>query len=124
MIQRVITDMGGLEILVNLLETNELKCQHGSLAALLQISSSYEMRHTLTDLGIVTPLIQLLRHPARDLQVLTVETMANIALVRKARKQIRKRGGIPLLVSYHRLTSDASIINDSTLSAAGRDGRA
>lgn len=90
--------MGGLEILVNLLETNEIKCQHGSLAVMLQISASPQMRKHLVDLGVVSALIQLLKHPARDLQVLTVETMANIAMLKKARKQIRMRKGIPLIV--------------------------
>lgn len=61
--------MGGLEILVNLLETRNLKCQNGSLSVLLQIVSSTEMRRHLIDLGIVTPLIQMLKHPARDIQV-------------------------------------------------------
>lgn len=90
--------MGGLEVLVNLLETKEVKCQHGSLAVLLQISSALEMRRHLVDLGIVTPLIELLKHPARDIQVLTVETMANIAMMKKARKQIRMRGAVPFIV--------------------------
>lgn len=61
--------MGGLEILVNLLETRDLKCQNGSLSVLLQIVTSTEMRRYLIDLGIVTPLIQMLKHPARDIQV-------------------------------------------------------
>ncbi|XP_058808865.1 armadillo repeat-containing protein gudu [Phymastichus coffea] len=97
-IQRSIYEMGGLEVLVNLLETKELKCQHGSLAVLLQISSALEMRRHLVDLGIVTPLIELLKHPARDIQVLTVETMANIAMMKKARKQIRMRGAVPFIL--------------------------
>ena len=92
--------MGGLEVLVNLLETREIKCQQGSLAVLLEISSAKEMKRHLVDIGIVTPLIELLKHPARDIQVLTVETMANIAMIRKARKQIRVRGGIPYVVRY------------------------
>ena len=91
--------MGGLEVLVNLLETKDLKCQYGSLAVLLQISSSADMRRYLINLGIVNSLIEMLKHPARDLQVLAAETMALIALMRKARKQIRVRGGIPLIVS-------------------------
>ncbi|KAG7212015.1 hypothetical protein KM043_011210 [Ampulex compressa] len=97
-IQKAIQEMGGLEILVNLLETNDLKCQNGSLSVLLQIASSIEMRRYLIDLGIVTPLIQMLKHPARDIQVLAAETMAIITQVRKARKQIRIRGGIPLIL--------------------------
>ncbi|XP_015586963.1 armadillo repeat-containing protein gudu isoform X4 [Cephus cinctus] len=90
--------MGGLEILVNLLETQDIKCQHGSLAVLLQITTSSEMRRYVINLGIIMPLIQMMKHPARDLQVLAAETMANIAKMRKARKQIRLRGGIPLIL--------------------------
>ncbi|XP_015586959.1 armadillo repeat-containing protein gudu isoform X2 [Cephus cinctus] len=97
-IQRAIHEMGGLEILVNLLETQDIKCQHGSLAVLLQITTSSEMRRYVINLGIIMPLIQMMKHPARDLQVLAAETMANIAKMRKARKQIRLRGGIPLIL--------------------------
>ncbi|XP_054000575.1 armadillo repeat-containing protein gudu isoform X1 [Hylaeus anthracinus] len=97
-IQKAIQEMGGLEILVNLLETKDLKCQNGSLSVLLQIASSADMRRYLIDLGIVTPLIQMLKHPARDIQVVAAETMAIIARIRKARKQIRIRGGIPLIL--------------------------
>ena len=50
-IQKAIREMGGLEILVNLLETRDLKCQNGSLSVLLQIVSSTEMRRHLIDLG-------------------------------------------------------------------------
>ncbi|XP_031841158.1 armadillo repeat-containing protein gudu [Nomia melanderi] len=97
-IQRAIQEMGGLEILVNLLETKDLKCQSGSLSVLRQVSKSSQMRRYLIDLGIVTPLIQMLKHPARNIQVLAAETMAIIAQIRKARKQIRLRGGIPLIL--------------------------
>ncbi|XP_033214175.1 armadillo repeat-containing protein gudu [Belonocnema kinseyi] len=97
-IQKAIHEMGGLEVLVNLLETRDLKCQHGSLAVLFQISTSADMRRYLIDLGIVTSLIEMLKHPARDIQVLAAETMASIALMRKARKQIRVRGGVPLIL--------------------------
>lgn len=97
-IQKAIHEMGGLEVLVNLLETKDIKCQSGSLAVLLKITSSAEIRRYLIDLGIVISLVELLKHPARDIQVLAAETMANIARMRKARKQIRVRGGIPLIV--------------------------
>ncbi|XP_018310896.1 LOW QUALITY PROTEIN: armadillo repeat-containing protein 4 [Mycetomoellerius zeteki] len=97
-IQKAIQEMGGLEVLVNLLETNDIKCQNGSLSVLLQIATSTEMKRYLIDLDIATPLIQMLKHPARDIQILAAETMAIIARVRKARKQIRIRGGIPLIL--------------------------
>ncbi|KAG5316169.1 ARMC4 protein, partial [Acromyrmex insinuator] len=97
-IQKAIQEMGGLEVLVNLLETNDIKCQNGSLSVLLQIATSTEMKRYLIDLDIATPLIQMLKHPARDIQILAAETMAIIAQIRKARKQIRIRGGIPLIL--------------------------
>ncbi|KAL7301246.1 hypothetical protein TKK_0006206 [Trichogramma kaykai] len=97
-IHKIIFEMGGLEILVNLLETREIKCQQGSLAVMLELSAARDTRHHLVDLGVVTPLIELLKHPARDIQRLTVETMANIAMTKKARKQLRLRGGIPLIL--------------------------
>lgn len=68
-VQKAIQEMGGLEIFVNLLETKDLKCKQGTLSVLLQIVHSVEMRLCLIDLGIVTPLIEMLKHPARDLQV-------------------------------------------------------
>ncbi|XP_023288115.1 armadillo repeat-containing protein gudu isoform X2 [Orussus abietinus] len=91
-------EMGGLELLINLLETKDTKCQHGALIVLLQMTTSSEMRRHMVNLGIVSPLIQLMKHPAKDIQILAAETMANIALMRKARKQIRLRGGIPLIM--------------------------
>lgn len=68
-IQKAIQEMGGLEVLVNLLETNDIKCQNGSLSVLLQIVTSTEMKRYLIDLDITTPLIQMLKHPAKDIQV-------------------------------------------------------
>lgn len=69
-IQKAVQEMGGLEVLVNLLETNDIKCQNGSLSVLLQIATSTEMKRYLIDLDITTPLIQMLKHPARDVQVI------------------------------------------------------
>ncbi|KAG8041413.1 hypothetical protein G9C98_002401 [Cotesia typhae] len=96
--QRAIREMGGLEVLVNLLETKDVKCQLGSLGVLSQIGYCSETRQYLIDLGIVLPLIDLLKHPARDVRILTAETMASIAMMRKARKQIRCRSGIALIL--------------------------
>nr|CAD7585745.1 unnamed protein product [Timema genevievae] len=76
-----------------------LVCQLGALSVLSQISVNTEIRRTITDLGGVPLLVDILSHPARDLQILAAETIANIAKVRKARKTVRKCGGIPKLVS-------------------------
>lgn len=114
--------MGGLEVLVNLLETKDIKCQLGSLAVLLQLATSSEMRKALIDLDIVTPLINILKHPARDLQVMAAETMANIAMMRKARKQIRIRNGIPLIVSRVDEFSPIKVTYSFAIHTAGHHG--
>ncbi|XP_063979778.1 armadillo repeat-containing protein gudu [Diachasmimorpha longicaudata] len=97
-IQRAIREMGGLEVLVNLLETKDVKCQLGSLAVLAQMGNCFDTRRYLIDLGIVSPLIEMLKHPARDVRILAAETMASVAMMRKARKQIRVRNGIALIL--------------------------
>ncbi|KAL6425535.1 hypothetical protein ACFW04_009589 [Cataglyphis niger] len=111
-IQKAIQEMGGLEVLVNLLETNDIKCQNGSLSVLLQIVTSTEMKRYLIDLDITTPLIQMLKHPAKDIQVLTAETLAIIGQIRKARKQIRIRGGIPLINVFREAFERVGMIDE------------
>ncbi|XP_057332910.1 armadillo repeat-containing protein gudu [Microplitis mediator] len=117
-IQRAIREMGGLEVLVNLLETKDVKCQLGSLAVLSKMGYCSETRRYLIDLGIVSPLIELLKHPARDVRILTAETMASIAMMRKARKQIRIRSGIALIldamdVPDNVLRRNSELLNES-----------
>lgn len=56
------------------------------------------MRKSLTDLGGVRLLIEILSDQARELQILAAECIANVARIRKARMIVRKRGGIPKLV--------------------------
>ncbi|XP_068083879.1 armadillo repeat-containing protein gudu [Anabrus simplex] len=96
--QMAIRDIGGLEVLVNLLETNDFKCKLGSLSVLSEISQNVDVRRSLSDLGAVPLLVTILSDQSRDLQILASETIANVAKVRKARKTVRKCDGIPKLV--------------------------
>lgn len=96
--QRAIMDIGGLEVLINLLETKSLKCKLGSLSVLVQLSQNTETRRCIADLGGIDLLVKNLTHPARDLQILVAETIYNVAHIRKARKHVRKCNGIPKLV--------------------------
>lgn len=72
--------------------------QLGTLAVLKEISLNIDCRRALTDLGGVQQLVETLDDPARDLQILAAETIANVCKIRKARKIVRKSGGIPKLV--------------------------
>ena len=47
-IQVAIMDAGGLEVLTNLLETDDLKCKIGSLKVLAQISFHSDVRRHIT----------------------------------------------------------------------------
>ncbi|XP_028173649.1 armadillo repeat-containing protein gudu [Ostrinia furnacalis] len=96
--QRAIQEIGGLELLVNLLETRDLCCILGGLAVLKDITPNIEIRKKVTDLGAIPLLVGLLSDPARDVQILAAETIANLGRIRKSRKFCRKFGGIPKLI--------------------------
>ncbi|KAF5273987.1 hypothetical protein FQA39_LY01103 [Lamprigera yunnana] len=96
--QMAIQDIGGLEVLINLLETRDLKCKLGALTILMILSEKPELRRCITDLGATNLLVKNLTDPARDLQILVGETLHFVTKIRKARKQVRKYDGIPKLV--------------------------
>lgn len=96
--QLAIQDIGGLEVLVNLLESNDFKCRLGALSVLSEISLNLDIRKTIVDLGGIPLLVRILSEPAGDLKVMAAETLANVAKVRLARKLVRRCGGIPRLV--------------------------
>lgn len=96
--QLAIMDIGGLEVLVNLLESNDLKCRLGSLTVLAEIAANIDIRKSIVDLGGIPLLINILSEPARDLKVVAAETLAWVAKVRLGRKLVRKCKGIPKLI--------------------------
>lgn len=92
--QMAIQDVGGLEVLVNLLESNDLKCRYGALSVLAAISLNLDIRRSIVDLGGIPLLVNILSEPSKDLKVLAAETIANVGKVRLARKLVRRFGGI------------------------------
>lgn len=56
-------------------------------------------RRNLTNLGAIPILVKLLSDRSVDLQILSAETLANVAKIKKGRKFIRKAGGIKLMVN-------------------------
>lgn len=51
--------MGGLDLLVNLLETDDIKCKIGALQILRDASHSFMMKKAMSDINGVKPLVQL-----------------------------------------------------------------
>ncbi|NWU28107.1 ARMC4 protein, partial [Dyaphorophyia castanea] len=96
--QLAIKDTGCLEVLINLLDTEEIKCQTGSLKILKEISQNVLIRHAISDLGGLEIMVKILDSPDTDLKCLAAETIANIARFKRARKTVRQHGGIKKLV--------------------------
>ncbi|XP_068861837.1 outer dynein arm-docking complex subunit 2 isoform X2 [Aphelocoma coerulescens] len=96
--QLAIKDTGCLEVLINLLDTEEIKCQTGSLKILKEISQNVLIRHAIADLGGLEIMVKILDSPDTDLKCLAAETIANVARFKRARKTVRQHGGIKKLV--------------------------
>ncbi|XP_009705452.1 PREDICTED: armadillo repeat-containing protein 4 [Cariama cristata] len=96
--QLAIRDIGCLEVLVNLLDTEEIKCQIGSLKVLREISQNTLIRHAIADLGGLQIMVKILDSPDKDLKCLAAETIANVARFGQARRTVRRHGGIKRLV--------------------------
>lgn len=107
--QIAIRDVDGLEALVNLLDTSEIKCQIASLKILKDISQSRPISRSLTDLGAIQSLIGLLSSSVAALQCLAAETIANIAKLTRARRLVRKDGGIGKFVSLLAIPANTNI---------------
>ncbi|KFQ16565.1 Armadillo repeat-containing protein 4, partial [Leptosomus discolor] len=96
--QLAIRDMGCLEVLINLLDTEEIKCQIGSLKILKEISQNILIRHAIADLGGLQLMVKILDSPDKELKSLAAETIANVARFKQARRTVRQHGGIKRLV--------------------------
>ena len=116
--QVAIMDSGGLEVLTNLLDTEDQKCRIGALRILKEITICPEIQKQITLMGGVEPTIVILSEPYPEQQLIATDTIANLAQFRRARNIFRRHGGIPKLVDLLDVdTSVVSIISwDHTLS--------
>jgi len=96
--QLAIRDVGGLEVLINLLDTEENKCKIGALKILKEITKNLQIRRSVADLGGLQTMVEILTTRNKDLKCLTAETIANVARFRRARRTVRQHGGIRKLV--------------------------
>lgn len=97
--QLAIRDVGGLEVLINLLETDEIKCKIGALRILKEISHNTQIRRAIADLGGLQTMVDILKSPNKDLKCLAAETIAHVAKFRRARRTVRQHRGIRKLVA-------------------------
>jgi hypothetical protein len=97
--QFAIRDVGGLEVLINLLDTEDIKCKIGSLQILKEISKNPYIRRSIADLGGLQTMVSILTEQDKDLKCLAAETIANVAKFKRARKVVRQHNGIKRLVA-------------------------
>lgn len=97
--QFAIRDVGGLEVLINLLDTDDMKCKIGSLQILKEISKNPFIRRAIADLGGLQTMVSILTEPDKDLRCLAAETIAHVAKFKRARKVVRQHNGIKKLVA-------------------------
>uniref|UniRef100_A0A4W6G7R7 Outer dynein arm docking complex subunit 2 n=1 Tax=Lates calcarifer TaxID=8187 RepID=A0A4W6G7R7_LATCA len=107
--QLAIRDVGGLEVLINLLDTDEVKCKIGSLKILRKISHNVQIRRTIVDMGGLQSIVKILDSPVKDLKALAAETIANVARFRRARRTVRQYGGIKKLVKLLDCEKDVEV---------------
>jgi len=97
--QFAIRDIGGLEVLINLLDTDYIKCKIGSLQILKEISKNPFIRRKIVDLGGLQTIVNILNEQDKELRCLAAETIANLAKFKRARKVVRQYDGIKRLVA-------------------------
>ena len=95
--QMAIKDVGGLELLINLICTEDVKCKIGALKILKEISENAHIRLSIVDLGGLEELVKILDDGAMELKCLAAETIANVAQFRRARRQVS-------LIHYHNIS--------------------
>lgn len=96
--QFAIKDVGGLDVLINLLETEDFRCRNGALQVLLDISTSRPIAAAISALNGMQPLVGILDDDYDELKCLAALVIANCASFRRNRKRVRNYGGIHKLV--------------------------
>ncbi|KAL1138739.1 hypothetical protein AAG570_008801 [Ranatra chinensis] len=91
---------GCVQMLINLLDVDDLRCQLGSLTILEKMSVAPEMQVILTDMGLVQDLIRLQLNSARDVKAFAVSILSNMANMKKVRTIVRKNSGIAMLMDH------------------------
>ncbi|KAJ8278066.1 hypothetical protein GJAV_G00083450 [Gymnothorax javanicus] len=108
--QLAIRDVGGLDVLINLLDTDEIKCKIGSMKILREISRNSQIRSAIADLGGLHTLVKILDSQEKELKCLAAETIANVAKFRRGRRTVRQHGGIRKLVELLDCVPDSAAL--------------
>lgn len=100
--QFAVRDVGGLDVLINLLDTEDVKCKVGALQILTDISLNVHAKRAIADMNGMRPLVGLLEAEDDRLQGLAALTIANCAKYPRNRRMVRFYGGIEKAVALLR----------------------
>ncbi|KAJ3338823.1 Armadillo repeat-containing protein 4 [Gonapodya sp. JEL0774] len=106
--QLAIRDVGGLDLLVNLLDTDDNKCKIGALEILRDVSDNVQIRQAVAELDGMQPLVELLKDSNEELKCLAAVTIAHCARNARNRRAVRRYGGIRKLVRLLKMTPGSS----------------
>ncbi|ESN98390.1 hypothetical protein HELRODRAFT_84530 [Helobdella robusta] len=110
--QMAIKEDGGVEMIVNLLETEDPKCRIGALKILKELCyKNQTLRKKLSDYGAIKMLVKLLFDPDWLTRSLAAETLARVATFQRAKRAVRKEGGISKLVATKPFNQSSSSLN-------------
>ncbi|XP_068218321.1 outer dynein arm-docking complex subunit 2 [Palaemon carinicauda] len=109
--------VGGLEVLLNILRTNNLRCNIGALQVLESACGHVTTRATVYKLGGLQVLQGLVGHNSVEVKGLAASVLAQVCALSTARSALIRDDGIPKLVSL--LCGDPNTLcNDSEMGAA------
>eukprot|EP00730_Choanoeca_flexa_P006648 TRINITY_DN12194_c0_g3_i3.p1 TRINITY_DN12194_c0_g3~~TRINITY_DN12194_c0_g3_i3.p1 ORF type:complete len:1042 (+),score=233.77 TRINITY_DN12194_c0_g3_i3:40-3165(+) len=97
--QYALRDKDGLDVLMNLLDTEDVKCKLGALQILKDVTLDNFVKRDIADMNGIRPLVQLLDEENDELKGLAALTIANLAVNPRNRRMTRFYGGIERAVS-------------------------
>lgn len=106
--QMAVQDIGGLEVLVNLLRSNDFNCRIGALHVLADLTENIDLRRYVVDFNVIQALYKIFSEPALDLKTIGASIVANISKVRLARKIVRQCGLLPKLLDLLDIRQDSN----------------
>ncbi|KAJ7380424.1 Armadillo repeat-containing protein 4 [Desmophyllum pertusum] len=97
--QLAILELGGINILLNILKTDHWACVVGSLKILRVITNTKRISTEIVRLGGIQQLSDCLQHDLKEVQSLAAETLSHVVTFRLAYSAMRRGGGIKHLVN-------------------------
>ena len=108
----------GLDLLINLLDTEDSRCKIAALLVLRDISLSHAIKHAIAELDGMKAMVRCLDDENEDeLRSLAAATIANCATYARNRRVIRVEGGVEKLVKL--LYSPSSDTGENEMARCG-----